>query len=668
MDALHQPLKSLQVLTNQQLTTLLTPAGTGGIQFAGSQSVTRWRTDPTSDSLGYFCYLRDLESAATWSLGYQPTCAVPDEYEVRFTPGRFTLDRLDHQIAAKLEVCVAAAHNFDLRRVTLVNRSSETRTLELTSYAEIVLQDPAADRGHPAFSKLFVETEAREGGLLIAHRRPRGSNENPLFACHFLIGDQPGTPPVEWETSRSNFIGRGRSLRNPAALSHAEPLSGEVGSVLDPIFSLRKTLILAPGDCVQLTFALGAERSRAALFESAEALADPDLITEIFDEADRVAVDQLTHQGIATEDFPAVLELAARRLLGLRETEENRFAVNGDSPDGLSGVGEFLAHLGIPRETHPISQRHRSTVHRSSAAPQSTQPRSQELAPTTAEESLLFDNGIGGFSADGREYVLRLRPRGDGTLELPPLPWNNVVSNPEIGFIASETGAGYTWAGNSRLNRLTPWQNDPICDPHSEAFYLRDEASGEFWSLTPGPIPRSATYEVRHGWGYTTFRHTTDQLQHEVVQFVPREGPVKITRIRLTNPSDQPRQLTLFGYAQWDLSEGSLAGPRHTETTIDPARCTIFATNSLRQEYTHHTAFATLVGPARRMLAVRRSRGVPRPAPQCGRSDSVGEPRSIQRTRRGPLGSLRRDSGPPHARTGRNLGRGLSSRRNCHTR
>jgi len=96
--------------------------------------------------------------------------------------------------------------------------------------------------------------------------------------------------------------------------------------------------------------------------------------------------------------------------------------------------------------------------------------------PLPRPKDLLFDNGLGGFSADGREYVIYLEP-GRWT----PAPWINVVANPDFGFLVSEAGAGYTWAGNSGENRLTPWRNDSVSDAPGEALYLRDEETAQVW-------------------------------------------------------------------------------------------------------------------------------------------------------------------------------------------
>src|SRR5262249_46606538 len=154
--------------------------------------------------------------------------------------------------------------------------------------------------------------------------------------------------------------------------------------------------------------------------------------------------------------------------------------------------------------------------------------RDREGAGTSATsetgQELLLDNGLGGFTSDGREYVLH-----PGTL--PPAPWINVVSNPNCGFLVTDNGPGCTWVGNSQTNRLTPWRNDPVTDPLGEVVYVRDEDSGEVWSATPGPeggIPTT----VRHGHGYSVFGQQRDGLEQELTLFVPREDPVKILHIR----------------------------------------------------------------------------------------------------------------------------------------
>ena len=145
---------------------------------------------------------------------------------------------------------------------------------------------------------------------------------------------------------------------------------------------------------------------------------------------------------------------------------------------------------------------------------------------------LTFFNGLGGFSENEDEYVTVL---GEG--QWTPAPWINVVANAGFGCLVSETGAGYTWADNSRENQLTPWSNDPVSDPPGEALFLRDEGTGEVWCPTPLPIRDDGPYVVRHGQGYSRFEHEYDGIASDVVVFVPQQDPIKVTRLRLENRS-----------------------------------------------------------------------------------------------------------------------------------
>ncbi|MBK1694761.1 glycosyl transferase [Chromatium weissei] len=195
---------------------------------------------------------------------------------------------------------------------------------------------------------------------------------------------------------------------------------------------------------------------------------------------------------------------------------------------------------------------------------------------------------MGGF--EGREYVIEL-PWTGSELRRPPLPWINVIANPHFGLLVSETGAGYTWARNSQANRLTPWSNDPVSDPHGEAFYLRDEISGVFWSPLPGPCPAPVNYQTRHGFGYSTFHSIYNDLTQNATIFVHREQPLRLLRLQLTNTGSAPRQLSLFSY------QGLVMGNQpQTESTIvtahDTERDVLTAINSQAGDFVGGIVFA----------------------------------------------------------------------------
>lgn len=626
------------MLFGERSTSFVTPAGTGVFSHQ-TRAVTRWKPDLVSDCLGHLVYVRDLDSGQFWSFGYQPTCVRPDAYEAAYTPGTFRVERRDQSIVSRLDVCLAPTTDFELRRCTLTNEGSTTRSLELTSYTELVLHDAVSDHIHPAFSKLFVETELHTPGVLLARRRPRQSNEVPLHACYFSIGgDERGAE--EWETDRRRFIGRGHGLGNPAVLLSHASLSGTVGSVLDPIFSLRKALVLPPGETVSLTYVLGASTKQSELLQRIASLSTAAQVDETFTQADQVALERYDRYGLTAPDIGPLLQIVTNRMCGLVDeatggSQANSRGMPWRSPQqGTNHEGETLGsgQQFWQRANELLSQYQiRSPVHVRAAyetfhqadfgaGEANTPPALPSPAdPKDLLEDLQFANGMGGFSADGREYVIHLQPGTDGNLQLPPLPWNNVISSEYIGCIASETGAGYTWAGNSRLNRLTPWSNEPILDPHGEACYLRDRETGEYWSLTPGPIPRPTSYEVRHGWGYTAYQHTWQELDQEVCHFVPRHDPVKIVRTRVTNHGQSPRRLSLYGYAQWELCDGTPYASAPISTTLDEKNSAVFAVNPTRDYLGSHTAFAACV-TATRPCASHLT---------ADRTEFVGRPRSL---------------------------------------
>jgi cyclic beta-1,2-glucan synthetase len=204
--------------------------------------------------------------------------------------------------------------------------------------------------------------------------------------------------------------------------------------------------------------------------------------------------------------------------------------------------------------------------------------------------SLALANGLGGFADGGRDYVIVL----DGDQET-PLPWANVIANPSFGTIVTASGSAYTWAENSRENRLTPFANDPISDPTGEAVFVRDDESGEVWTPTPGPLRRtraSGRFVIRHSAGVSRFTHSRGGILQDLTVFVATEEPVKISLLTLTNTGNQPRRLSVFAYNEWCLGPPGAGTHRHVVTEVDPLTAAVFARNPYNQEFALRVAFA----------------------------------------------------------------------------
>jgi len=206
----------IALLSNGQYTVMVTAAGAGYSRWQNFD-VTRWREDATRDCWGQFCYVRDLTDNTMWSAGYQPLCQAADEYEFEFHGDRAEFRRRHGDVETRWALCVVPDSDCEVRAVTLVNHGSRPRDIELTSFAEICLNHRRADQAHPAFAKLFLESEfdPRSGALLV-RRRPRGANENPVWAMHASAPSVPTGEIIEYETDRARFLGRGRTAVNPA--------------------------------------------------------------------------------------------------------------------------------------------------------------------------------------------------------------------------------------------------------------------------------------------------------------------------------------------------------------------------------------------------------------------------------------------------------------------
>src|SRR5436190_8294879 len=309
----HTAVPHAQFLSNGNYVTIVTNAG-GGSSFYRGLAVTKSRRDATRDPGGQFVYLRDVRSGAVWSATYHPTAAEPDDYNVEFRAARATFRRHDDEVSTQLDVAVSIEDDVEVRRVTVVNQSARIREIDVTSYAEIVLALPADDLAHPAFGKLFLETEFLPGSAaLLCHRRARDPREPPVWAMHALSLEGRPQGPVEWETDRARFIGRGRDTDRPAALD-GRALSGTTGVVLDPIFSLRQRIRPVPGASVRLCFATGIASDR----ETAEALAQkyhaPSAASRTFALAFTHAQSGLRHLRVSNDEALLFERLASRVL------------------------------------------------------------------------------------------------------------------------------------------------------------------------------------------------------------------------------------------------------------------------------------------------------------------------------------------------------------------
>jgi cyclic beta-1,2-glucan synthetase len=341
-------------LSNGNYVAIITSAG-GGASFCRGRAITRSRRDATRDPGSHFIYLRDVRTGSVWSATAHPLPAQPLDYIVTLAPDRATFHRTDDGIATRLEIAVSTEDDVEVRRVAIMNRSDRPREIEITSYVEIVLATPASDLAHPAFGKLFVETEYQpDCSALLCRRRPGGFDAEEAWAVHVLSLEGRPQGALEYETDRSRFLGRGRGPDDPQALD-GRSLANAAGATLDPIVSLRQRVRLAPGGFARLSFATGTALNRETAIALAHKYREPSMSARTFALASTHGQSTLRHLGISSDEALAYERLASRVLYldrSLRASPEEQaknalgrealwpYSISGDLPIVLVRVAE----------------------------------------------------------------------------------------------------------------------------------------------------------------------------------------------------------------------------------------------------------------------------------------------------------------------------------------
>ncbi|OGR65192.1 MAG: cyclic beta 1-2 glucan synthetase [Elusimicrobia bacterium GWB2_63_16] len=710
----HTPAPEVHLLSNGAYSLMVTNAGDGYTRWK-DLAVTRWRGDAVVQDGGTYIYLRDADTGEFWSAAYQPTLKPPSRYEAIFSRSRAEFRRRDHEIEAHTEIAVSPEDNIDLRRVRLRNLSRRARTIELTSYAEVVLNQGAADQAHRAFSNLFVETEIiRSHQAILCSRRPRSAKETFPVLAHFMAVHGRAADGASYETDRDRFIGRGNTLAGPAAMRGGR-LGDSEGAVLDPVAAIRCAVRLEPGESAVVDYVTGVCPDRAAARAVIEKYRDRNLADRVFDlawthaqvtlqqinatESDAQVYGRLASAIIyANPDWRAHSSVLRQNLRG--QTDLWGYGISGDLPivlvrvedqeniglvarmvqahaywrlKGLAvdlvvwnesssvyrdALSERIGDLISADEKLPADRRGRIYSRRAdqmseedkvlmqavarivvsdrggtlaehldrvakTAAPRQLaaahpRPERAQAAPGPAlRPDLARFNGLGGFTPDGREYVISTGPG-----KVTPAPWVNVLANARFGTVVSESGGAYTWLENAQLFRLTPWHNDAVTDASGEALYLRDEDSGRFWSPAPLPARGAGGYVSRHGFGYTIFEHEEDGLVSELTVFVALEQPVKFASLKLRNASGRRRSLSATSYSELVLGPQRDKSHMHVLTEVDPKSGALTAYNHYNKEFPGRVVFLDVSETARFVTGDRRE--------FIGRNGSLAAPAAMR--------------------------------------
>ena len=737
----HTPIPEVQLLSNGRYHVMVSNAG-GGASRWRELAVSRWHEDTTCDNWGTFCYVRDLNSGIYWSSTFQPTRKPAQDYEVIFSEGRAEFRRRDsgdgYDIEMHTEIVVSPEDDIELRRSRITNRSRNRRSIDITSYAEVVLAPAAADSAHPAFSNLFVQTEILpDQRAILCTRRPRSIDEKMPWMFHLMAAHGADIDSISYETDRMQFIGRGHTVATPQAMLSQAPLSGSQGSVLDPVVAIRYRITLAPEQSVTIDMVTGVADTRENCLTLIDKYHDRHLADRVFDlswthsqvilrQINATETDAQLYGRLANSIIYANNVLRADASILIKNTRGQSglwsYAISGDLPivllqikdvanielvrqlvqahsywrqkglavdlviwnedhagyrqllqDQIMGLiaagieghvidrpggifvrpGDQIANEDrillysvarivltdssgtlaeqINRRGAPESRVPRLNASRS---PAQLPPRTDRAIPVNAppirRTDLILSNPYGGFTPDGREYVITT-----DHAQQTPAPWVNVLANAEFGTVVSENGIAYTWGENSHEFRLTPWHNDPVSAASGEAFYLRDEETTECWSPTPllsaasalGASPSlypTSPYVTRHGFGYSVFEHVENGIASALWVYVATDASVKFSVLKLRNDSGRTRKLSATGYVEWVLGDLREKSMMHVITEVDPNSGAIFAQNAYNTEFTQRIAFFDVDDPNRTLTCDRGE--------FIGRNGSLQQPQALERT------------------------------------
>ncbi|WP_206155038.1 GH36-type glycosyl hydrolase domain-containing protein, partial [Clostridium muellerianum] len=666
------------IMSNGKYSLMITNSGAGYAK-KDDMTVYRWREDTTTDSTGMFFYIKNLNSGEYWGTAYEPCKSEGDEYNVTFSLDKAEFERKDGNIKTHTQVTVSNEDNAEVRKISLTNQSDHSREIEITSYCEITLAPYNADLVHPSFGNLFIKTEfVDEAKCIVANRRPRSKDSKQPWVMQTIAVEGNLLGSIQYETSRANFIGRGRDLSNPEAMDNNVQLKMTSGAVLDPIISIRVRVKIEKGESCKIAFTTATADSRQEAIELSEKYRDMHNVNRIFELSWTEIQVEMKYLGIKSPQANTY-QLMASKILFLNTLFRDRekyikhinkgqsalwaYGISGDLPivllivrddknvdivrqllnaheywnikglkvdlvilnlqnasytqnlqDSIRDLinssyardkqnksgGVFLhskatikeedvdllmaiARLVIDGDKGSVASqiKHKEDESRKEAELLKVQPKNYSFVPSNFDiPKLYYFNGLGGFHHENNSYIIVLK-----NWETTPAPWINVISNDSFGFHVSESGISYTWNKNSRENKLTTWSNDPIIDGEAEQIYVRDENTGDLWSISPKPIRDSGEYIIEHGFGYSNFKHEAYGIMGEMTMFVDVNESVKLCRIKLKNNTNEKRKLSISYYAKLVLGVTHEQSAQYIFTEFNKEKGYMYALNPYSEHF-----------------------------------------------------------------------------------
>lgn len=668
-------LPEVSVLSNSKYTVLINDRGNGFSRYRTIQ-LNRYRKI-TEQDYGMFVYIKDLKSNFVWSNTYAPMNIKPDKYEVVFALDRIKFIRQDRDIMTTTEIVVTKTYNAEIRKITFKNLSEEVKKLELTTYAETILCQNVDDISHKVFNDMFIDSEYdSDTNSIIMHRKLRDSN-NHYYMINRLLIEKPECS-FQYETNRMNFIGRNHSIQNPIAID--KKLSSTTGIVLDPIISLRNTIIIDPEKEVTVYFVSGFGKSREQVLDIVNTYNNEAVIQEKAFEVATIMSNVTTKMvNITGNDMrlyntmlnylyqTSRLNINESRQELLKEnnlSQENlwKFGISGDYPMILLDVKDVsdinlikellhafeyyksrsvfidlvilnvddsslsnviakeideekyhmyainsfnktpgniyiidrnditpeetkllytVSRLSIDSSEYISLENYVESLQKQNRISVSVKANTKDSLPISyKKEDLTFFNEYGGFTNDGKEYLVVRKDT--------PVAWSNVIANPHFGTIITNNNCGFTFAKNSREYKITAWTNDVLLNDQSEGIKFNDV---------------SINFDlIKNGFGYSEMYGETKNLEISLVNFVGKEDPVKFTQVKLKNKLNSKVRIELKYWMNPTLGSFEDKTSRYIACDFDKSNNMVTLQNRYDKYFNNQKVFITSTEPIKEAI------------------------------------------------------------------
>lgn len=622
---IDERINNLNVISNGNYTVCMNQDGSG---FSKYKDILINRYKETEEGFqGIQFYLKNIENQKIWNIHLQPEEYHQNNYKIEFTPDTNKIIKKEANTEIIMENMITPNDNVEIRKMKLKNFGNIAEIIEVSAVLEPVLSTASQDYAHKAFNNLFLKYEKIEEGLVV--KRNKRGNQSSIYLAVGFFAEKNNIGDLEFEIDKQKLYGR-LNKGIPIKIKNSEKYSNEIGLVVDPIISFRKTIKIEANESVELNLVMSVSEDKLEAIHKFNQYKSFENVKKAFEISRIRTEEEARYLRITGKDIVLyqkmlsyILKLNPIKKKDLADLPKKtysqqdlwKYGISGDKPillitikeendiytvreilkayeyfitkkvlidlvilDKETNIYEKYVKTEMEREIYSLGLNYlldhgiylldsnlvedlnlfilkanmMIDAHLGSLENIINEAEEEYLAETEERSKtkilkledhfekfdinkmdLKYQNGYGGFSSDGKEYVISVNKEV-------PLAWSNVLANKEFGTIITQNIGGFTWSKNSRLNRISRWSNDTILDTPSEEIFIRDYTNNKVWRL--GEDNLLATF----GFGYAKYEQRNAEVIQQLDVFVPMNDHVKINILKIKNNENKAKKFNLI--------------------------------------------------------------------------------------------------------------------------